>query len=243
MTYQQHTTIKKPRAWPILMITFSLSTSLHACNSCKNPINTGHSDQPNEQQKPGDKKKQLEQPNSNPSNKTSAEATKKLFEAIEQGNLAGVHASIQQGANMNATNADGDPPLYLALMGNNQNPAIVQALIDHGAHTHFLNSDQGSLLYVAAISSKPEVFKVLLQSKAKDLIDHPDKNGLTALHRAVFFANMPSVLQNMQLLLENGAKVNTKSKNGEMPLDRALSFNDVEAIRLLRKYGAGHNLP
>ncbi len=63
---------------------------------------------------------------------------------------------------------------------------------------------------------------------------------MTALHRAIFFAQSPEVLQNIQLLLVNGARVNTKATNGEMPLDRALSYNYREVIRLLIQYGAGN---
>ena len=73
-----------------------------------------------------------------------------------------------------------------------------------------------------------EIVALLLANKAK--VDEPDAEGMTALHRAARGGHGAAI----EVLIANGAAVNTKNKAGLTPLELA----DADAAEVLRKHGA-----
>ena len=59
------------------------------------------------------------------------------------------------------------------------------------------------------------------------------RDGSTPLHQAVRNGHTEIV----ELLIANGADVNSKDEDGQTPLDWAIQFKESETIALIRKHG------
>jgi uncharacterized protein len=71
-------------------------------------------------------------------------------------------------------------------------------------------------------------------SNVKPHTPSTDSNGTTALMRAMIRGHLPVA----QLLVQNGADVNLKNKEGETCLSVARRFNHAELVRFLKSVGA-----
>jgi ankyrin repeat protein len=147
----------------------------------------------------------------------------------------------------------GDTPLHLASAGLRVNSAIL--LLESGAEANAQNRRGATALHYAC-DPRPGsggVWNPERQGALIDLlighggkIDHPDKGGATALHRAVRARSAPAVRR----LLENGARVDVRLvKLGSMPLHLAVQSTgaggtagtaeeQLEIIELLLAHGA-----
>ena len=68
-------------------------------------------------------------------------------------------------------------------------------------------------------------------------LDFTDDEGLTALSSAIDRENSDKY-EILELLLKHGVPINRKGFNDWTPLHQAAARNDVEALKLLVKYGA-----
>lgn len=96
--------------------------------------------------------------------------------------------------------------------------------------------DKGYELYNAVKAGKSEKVKVLINDGADvNYVFRPEEYGYTPLHMAAYFA-MNNI---MELLIDNGANVNSYSLEGKTPLDYAVErHNRAETVSLLLRNGA-----
>ena len=102
-----------------------------------------------------------------------------IFEAIKNGELAGVKYFILNGVDVNSIDNSDTAILMRALWGKQFE--IVKFLVDNGADINTTNS-QSTVLIEAAYSGCTEIVKLLIDAGAN--IDTKDWRGLTALMKA-----------------------------------------------------------
>ena len=161
-----------------------------------------------------------------------------IHDAVNRGDLAGVQAELDKGANVNAKMWR-RTPLHSATAGGHTE--IAELLIDNGADVN-ANEDYGwTPLHLAAKYGHREVAELLIAKDAD--MNAKKKDGWTPLHLAALYGHKEIV----ELLIAKGAGVNAKSEWGDTPLDWAASVDEEnppetktakrEIADFLRKHG------
>jgi len=140
-----------------------------------------------------------------------------------------VEALLQQGADVNSVDSDGDSALYYAL--SNGNFHIVDLLLRHGANPNIAGMS-GNPLQVAADQGWSGVVASLLSHGAD--ADHRGTGGLTATMLAAG-SGKTDVLRS---LCAAGANLDALDDDGDTALFYAASRGQVDAVRLLLEQGA-----
>ncbi len=170
---------------------------------------------------------------------------------------------IEQGANLNTEDEEGNTALILAAE-NNQFP-LVRALLKSGCTVNSQGKEGKSALHWVAQSGYIDLVLKLIEAEAgldvpdnegntaliiaaqnkhqvvvKELISHgadvnkPNKSGRTALHWVAYEGVLPTV----KLLLKHGAKTNLTDSSGDTPLTLAACRFHGETIKALVECGA-----
>jgi ankyrin repeat protein len=181
-----------------------------------------------------------------------------LFEAVLKKNPVGVEEALRLGANPNAKDDRGVPPLvYATRLGP---PAIVEALIRAGADLN-ANPENGTTPLISAVSAGDvETVKALLAAGAR--IDQPDRLHRTPLQEAsswqrgeitrlllgssapldpaaLAIASLNGSAEQVRMLLGAGADPNANNGHALHEAARGCYRRDnTEIIRLLLEGGA-----
>ncbi|MBR1602034.1 MAG: ankyrin repeat domain-containing protein [Synergistaceae bacterium] len=145
--------------------------------------------------------------------------------------------AMENGANVNAKDNDGNTALIWAAR-NNENPEVIAALIKAGADINAKNKNGNTaLIWAARNNEKPEVIATLIKAGAN--IDAKNKNGNTALIWAARNNKNPEVIAT---LIKADANIDAKNKNGNTALIWAARNNkNPEVIATLIKASADIN--
>jgi uncharacterized protein len=184
------------------------------------------------------------------------EPTTALFVAITKGSSEEVKKALENGANANAINEDGVPPLFVIITephNPNVTVKIIQLLLDHGAKIDSRASDGVQAIHLAAMTDVADLHtdlplvKCLLGKGAKMTAQYPSL-GLTPLASAIgVLSESPEenalhvpVLSNLlELSLQDGLDINTVDQSGRTTLHMAAGSKGlIEFVRLLLKKGA-----
>ena len=96
-----------------------------------------------------------------------------------------------------------------------------------------LRNKKGDTALMTAVSSA-DLMRLLLESGANPNL--ANEEGFTALMAVVSGASYDKTKpEKVRLLLEKGAKIDAKDKNGRSALDIARSYNDTQTVNLLQK--------
>ena len=151
--------------------------------------------------------------------------------------LEDVKKELKNGANVNAA-SDEDTTVLMQAALLNQNPEVIETLIDKGANVNAKNKDGSTALTKAAFNPNPEVIKTLIDEDAD--VNAKNKYGYTALIQAALFNQNPEVIK---ILINAGTDVNAKSKSGSTALMFAASSQkNPDAVKALLKAGADANV-
>ncbi len=107
----------------------------------------------------------------------AARGDNRLFDAIQQGDLANVRDALAQGADVHARDAWGNTPLHKAVL--NDIPGIAEALLNQGADV----AARSVLGYTPLHGAKGRNIDILLDYSA-DIHATDDSEGSTPLHSA-----------------------------------------------------------
>lgn len=156
-----------------------------------------------------------------------------LFDALYGGTEDTVLALLRAGAPAEATDEDGQTPLYLAAVAGE--PGIVRLLLVAGADPDRPSGpDRDDLpLCGAAVGGHTEVVRALLAAGASP--DRREALGFTALAWAVGQGHTATV----EALLEHGADPDLPFPGGEAPLVVAARRGSPSTVRALLRHGAG----
>ncbi|CAO2600121.1 Nuclear factor NF-kappa-B p105 subunit [Lemmus lemmus] len=127
-------------------------------------------------------------------------------------------------------------PLHLAVITKQED--VVEDLLRVGADLSLLDRWGNSVLHLAAREGHDKILSVLLKDKkAALLIDHPNGEGLNAIHIAVMSNSLPCLL----LLVAAGAEVNAQEqKSGRTALHLAVEYDNISLAGCLLLEGDAH---
>ncbi|XP_038167493.1 nuclear factor NF-kappa-B p105 subunit isoform X1 [Arvicola amphibius] len=127
-------------------------------------------------------------------------------------------------------------PLHLAVITKQED--VVEDLLRVGADLSLLDRWGNSVLHLAAREGHDKILSILLKNKkAALLLDHPNKDGLNAIHIAVKSNSRPCLL----LLVAAGAEVNAQEqKSGRTALHLAVEYDNISLAGCLLLEGDAH---
>ena len=131
---------------------------------------------------------------------------------------------IENKVSLETTNINGRTPLHLATAKGDI--CKVKLLLKNGVHVNSVDIQMATALHAvtdAGISS------LLLETGA--VVDHQDKSGNTALHRAA----QQGLIDVAQQLLEAGANRHMGNNKGALPLHLAAANNSIGLAKILFK--------
>ncbi len=147
-----------------------------------------------------------------------------LHLAVENECMEMAEFLIEKGADVNS-GIDNGARTPMEIASGNFNREMARLLMRKGAK---LSSRCGTLFVYSAEKGDKELVEMLLNNGIK--VNHADDWGRTALH----WASMRDCISVAQLLIEKGADINPINRDGQTPLDRALTS---EIVSLLRAHG------
>src|ERR1700733_1759841 len=175
-----------------------------------------------------------------PTAKTKSGDSALLFVA-RRGDLAAAKILIEAGADLNDPNADGFTPLMAAARIGD--PVLVRLFIENGANASGRNRDGWSPLTFGALGGSVEVGRLIIEAGADVNSQSWDEAWTPSLQAA---ENRQHGF--MRFLIQNGADVDAKTKNGTTALilsareDETDMTADLQAVEILLRSGANPNL-
>jgi uncharacterized protein len=155
-----------------------------------------------------------------------------LMRAAQYSDTMTIHLLLSKGLDINE-NPWGFTPLMYAARSANW-PAIF-CLLNNGADANIPDPTNMTILLWAAEQNNLEAVKTLVK-KTKNINTVDSLAGMTPLMWAAY--NEHDNPQIIQILLDNGAQVNIKAKNGSTALSWAMKKGNTATVALLKQAGA-----
>ncbi|QTG98300.1 ankyrin repeat domain-containing protein [Wolbachia endosymbiont of Rhagoletis indifferens] len=145
-----------------------------------------------------------------------------LLNVTKVGNISEVTGLVNQGANVNTEDRDGNTPARNAVLKGHF--GIFKYLVENGVSLEGKDHRCGPSICDASYSGNLDILKYLI-SKCVDIND-TDKNGWTPLH----FAAWRGYLEVANFLIEKGADINAENIFGRKPIHIAAENNNKDII-------------
>lgn len=156
-----------------------------------------------------------------------------LYKAVDDGAIEVVRTLLNEGANVNETDADEETPLHHAVTNRDDDEELIRLLIKEGADIEAQNLFGETALHLAANMGKQGIVKYLL-----DIGANANANNIfkcSPLHVAIRTEGDENVVKH---LLDAGADVNAKNDSGDTPLHVAASNAEDKILQILLNKGA-----
>ncbi len=152
-----------------------------------------------------------------------------ILEACRKGDIAQVENLYAIRPDLiHTADSRGFTPLIIAVY-NNQ-PAVVDFLLQKGARTEAQDFSGNTALMGASFKGYKELAEKLLHAGAD--VNQRNGNGATALTFAATFGQLGIA----EMLLQNGADVTLTDARGKTPLDHAWIQENDEMVALIERY-------
>ncbi|MBP7190071.1 MAG: ankyrin repeat domain-containing protein [Rickettsiaceae bacterium] len=157
-----------------------------------------------------------------------------LLIAVKRNDLGACINALENGANVNQTNANDITPLHLACYIGKAK--TVKLLIERGANVNQPDKYGRTALYLACERDYTETVNLLIEKGAN--LNQADSRGRTPL----YLACEKGCAKTADLLTNVGANVNQPDKYGRTPINLVCMYCYTEIAQLLIKHGAIGNL-
>jgi ankyrin repeat protein len=154
----------------------------------------------------------------------------RLVTAIRDGDAAAVRKLLEDGADVNARDAEGNTPLILASFY--ANPKCVEFLLEKGANANATNKAGVTALIRAATNE--EKTRLLVEAGADVRVRTADLGNTPLILAARRAGNSRTV----KLLLERGANATECNDAGVTPIRSGAASGDLETVKSLLEAGA-----
>lgn len=147
-----------------------------------------------------------------------------------------IKSLIEQGANLNQKNKEGDFPTKIAFMCGKQN--IVKYLLEKGADVNQQDRHGHTLLHLAALEDNEGMITYLVEHGAA--VNQENNCGQTPLHFSTHWSSLREKEKEkvVAYLVEHGADINKEDKNKQTPLKIAKQKDNERIIVYLLEHGA-----
>ena len=150
-----------------------------------------------------------------------------FMKAVKANDRKRVQDLIEQGADVNALEKNGDALLVMAAYEGHSE--IVRLLLEAGADIAAVDPGmKATALHAASYAGRTEAAKVLIEFHI-DINKQGPYNGYTALHDAIWQNNVDTA----RVIIEAGPDLTLKSNDGQTPLEFARSKGRREIVSLI----------
>jgi len=146
---------------------------------------------------------------------------------------------VEKGANVNAQDNWDETPLQSGIAFSVLDLQSIKHLLEHGADPFITDDESITCVHWAAHHGEADIFQLLLEHKARDLINAKDNEGETPLHWLLKSTTASTAV--LELLLENGADINAKDNSSQGPLYEAVNAGNQVAVKILIERGVSIN--
>eukprot|EP01104_Vermistella_antarctica_P014246 TRINITY_DN4445_c0_g1_i1.p1 TRINITY_DN4445_c0_g1~~TRINITY_DN4445_c0_g1_i1.p1 ORF type:complete len:1074 (+),score=331.75 TRINITY_DN4445_c0_g1_i1:171-3392(+) len=166
---------------------------------------------------------------------------KPVFKAIRNGKSKEDVAKHISRSNVNERDADGQSLLHIAVNRNSYD--VVKLLISKKADINGQDDSGWTPLHCAASIGSFRICEILLQTKGIEIRLNKDGNSpLVYLVRQGGTEEIYQYLNVLQLMVDKGADVNARNRNGEAPLHSACIRGNLDSVRFLLQNNANVNM-
>jgi len=147
-----------------------------------------------------------------------------------EGFTDGVCVLLSYGIDIDKKNNDYRTALMWACI--NGNTEIVNILIDNGANLTRTDRSGTNCLFCAADSDNPSTVKSVLNQNIIPVNLH-NPSGWTVLHKLAAVNDVESSSEMVKILVEKGANINLRDKNGNTPILLAIINGNIHMVKAL----------
>ena len=158
-----------------------------------------------------------------------------LFDAAGRGHKSGVQLLLDEGANIEAINKNGDTALNVAV--SRVGHPTTQVLLEYHANPKHSNFHGSTALHLAVASPSISIARSLLEAGAN--VNATDNDGQSPLHRTVIEGEEVHE-RILRLLIDHTAQVEIQDNDGNTPLHYSVFHKRPKMVRIL--LGAKANL-
>lgn len=163
-----------------------------------------------------------------------------FVDAAGEGDIATMETLLSQGVDVNCQNTGVFSSEETACMKAAEKGELetLKFLIEKGADFNKGNTGGENPITYAAKNNQSEIVLYLIEQGAD--VNYQESNyGMTAILQASYFGDT----KYMKKLLDIGADIDVRGKEGQTPLSMACSNQKADAAKLLIKHGADPDLP
>jgi ankyrin repeat protein/uncharacterized caspase-like protein len=165
----------------------------------------------------------------------SARRDNNIFDAIKDGNITDVK-SITKNNRSSLKETDSNLNSALHIAAENQNPDIVNYLLDQGADVNHKNLWGENPIYSSIRMNNIEIIKTLIKNGGN--VNAKNNHGESPLHIAVSIGNIEVI----DYLIAQGADPNAKDSVKSTPLRDAVARGKLDVVKYLISKGADPNI-